>query len=106
VTILKAFFDDTAVLPDPVEAAPDGLALRSYTGTGRDLTVGGERDKLASNVAMGRNMAGLHWRSDATESLILGEEVALRCLAEERICFKERFDGFSLTRFDGRRIRV
>jgi hypothetical protein len=65
------------------------------------LTVGGELNKLASNVAIGRNIAGVHWRSDATESLKLGEEVAIRFLREERDCFNERFKGFSLTRFDG-----
>ncbi len=104
VTVLKAFFDEAFVLPDPVEASADGLSLRPYTGP--DLTVGGELDNLASNVAFGRNIAGVHWRSDATESLRLGEEVAIRYLAEERACFNERFEGFSLTKFDGTTITV
>jgi hypothetical protein len=104
VTILKAFFDESAVIPDPVEATPDGLALEPYRGT--DLTVGGELNKLASNIALGRNIAGVHWRSDATESLLLGEEVALRFLAEEKFCFNEPFDGFSITRFDGTQVNV
>ncbi|HKY05746.1 MAG TPA: vanadium-dependent haloperoxidase, partial [Blastocatellia bacterium] len=99
VTILKAFFDESFVIPDPVEATADGLSLIPYIGP--DLTVGGEMNKLASNVAIGRNIAGVHWRSDATESLRLGEEIAIRYLREERACFNERFDGFGLTRFDG-----
>jgi hypothetical protein len=57
--------------------------------------VGGELNKLASNIALGRNIAGVHWRSDTTESLKLGEEVAIRFLREERDCFNDRFDGFS-----------
>lgn len=104
VTVLKAFFDESAIIPDPVQAAPDGFSLQPYTGP--PLTVGGELNKLASNIAFGRNIAGVHWRSDATESLLLGEEVALRYLAEERFCLNEPFDGFTVTRFDGRRIAV
>jgi membrane-associated phospholipid phosphatase len=104
VTVLKAFFDESATLSDPVEASADGLTLRPYTGG--ELRVGDELNKLASNIALGRNVAGLHWRSDATESLRLGEEVAMRFLAEERFCFAEPFGGFSLTRFDGARVTV
>ena len=104
VTILKAFFDESAELPDPVHATADGLNLLPYTGP--VLSVGNELNKLASNIALGRNFAGLHWRSDAVDSLVLGEEVALRFLAEERMCFRERFDGFIVTRFDGTRVSV
>src|SRR5262245_28492781 len=104
VTILKAFFDESFVIPNPVEASADGLSLSPYAGP--PLTVGGELNKLASNVAIGRNIACVHWRSDATESLKLGEEVAIRFLREERACFNERFNGFSLTRFDGTRVTV
>jgi hypothetical protein len=63
-------------------------------------------NKLASNIALGRNFAGVHWRSDATESLRLGEEVAIRYLREERYCFNEDFAGYSLTKFDGTTITV
>jgi len=104
VTILKAFFDESFVIPDPVEADSDGVRLHTYSGP--PLTVGGELDKLASNVAIGRNIAGVHWRSDATESLKLGEEIAIRFLQEEGGCLNENFDGFSLTRFDGRTVIV
>ena len=92
------------MIPDPVQAAPDGLSLERYTGA--PLTVGGELNKLASNVAIGRNIAGVHWRSDATESLKLGEEVAIRYLRDERHCFNEDFAGFSLTKFDGTRVTI
>jgi hypothetical protein len=104
VTILKAFFDESFVLPQPVEASADGLSLAPYTGP--PLTVGGELNKLASNIALGRNIAGVHWRSDATESLRLGEELALRFLREEHKVFSEKFEGLSLTRFDGASIVV
>ena len=104
VTVLKAFFDESFVIPDPVEASRDGLSLHPYTGA--PLTVGGELNKLASNVAIGRNIAGVHWRSDAIESLKLGEEVAIRYLREEHHCLNEQFPGLSLTRFDGTTITI
>ena len=104
VTILKAFFDKSFIIPDPVEASADGLSLVAYAG--EPLTVGGELNKLASNIAFGRNIAGVRWRSDAPESLRLGEEVAIRYLSEEEDCFNESFEGFSLTRFDGTTITV
>ena len=105
VTILKAWFDESYVIPDPVIPFADGLALQPYRG-GANLTVGGELNKLASNVAFGRNHAGVHWRSDATESLKLGEAVALGVLQDFKGCYNERFDGFNLTKFDGTRVKV
>ena len=105
VTILKAWFDESYVLPDPVVASPDGLTLQPYRGSA-SLTVGGELNKLASNVALGRNMAGVHWRSDATESLKLGEAVAIGILQDFKSCYNEKFEGFSLTKFDGTRVTV
>lgn len=104
-TILKAWFDESYVIPNPVVASPDGLTLQPYTGAA-SLTVGGELNKLASNVATGRNIAGVHWRSDATESLKLGEAVAIGLLLDFKGCYNEKFDGFSLTKFDGTRVTV
>lgn len=80
-----------------------GLQLAPYRGPG--LTVGGELNKLASNVAIGRNLAGVHWRSDATESLKLGEEVAIRYLREEHDCFNEQIDRAAAAREMARVLR-
>ncbi|HEV8581195.1 MAG TPA: hypothetical protein VGX68_19185 [Thermoanaerobaculia bacterium] len=85
-------------------ASPDGLSLQPWKGA--DLTVGGELDKLASNIALGRDFAGMHWRTDSVEGLKLGEEVAIRILEELSFTGNELFSGFSLRRFDGRRISV
>jgi len=103
-TILKALYDESWIIPNPVEAAEDGLSLLPYQGP--SLTLGGELDKIAANVAHGRNIAGVHWRTDATEGMRLGEEIAIQILSEERACLNEDFPGFSLTRFDGTRITV
>ncbi len=105
VTILKAWFDESYVIPDPVVPFADGLALQPYRGNA-NLTVGGELNKLAANVAFGRNIAGVHWRSDAAESLKLGEAVAIGVLQDFKGCYNERFDGFNLTKFDGTRVKV
>jgi hypothetical protein len=98
-------FDETYVIPSPVEASADGLALVPYSGPDT-LTVGGELNKLAANVAFGRNMAGVHWRSDAAQSLLLGEELAISILRDQRPMCNETFDGFTFTRFDGTAITV
>ena len=111
VTILKAWFKESTKLVDlgvaPVEPTADGLGLLQYSGgDAGELTVGGELNKLASNVALGRNTAGVHWRSDATESLKLGEQIAIGLLKDQRDCYNEIFQGFSLTKFDGTLVTV
>jgi len=111
VTILKAWFKETTRLVDigldPVQPTDDGLSLVPYIGSDAgDITVGGELNKIAANVALGRNTAGVHWRSDATESLKLGEAIAIGILKEQRACYNEVFNGFSLTKFDGTTVTV
>jgi hypothetical protein len=104
VTILKAFFDESATIQNPVVPNAAGTALDAYVGP--PLTVGGELNKLASNVAQGRNIAGVHWRTDATESLKLGEECAIGILHDMSGLYRETFNGFSLTKFDGTVVTV
>ena len=107
VTILKAFFNESFVIPEPVIPGPDGHTLRPYTGPGADrLTVGGELNKLAANVALGRDFAGIHWRADYTESVKLGEAVAISILRDQRACYNEAFSGFTFTKFDGTTITI
>ena len=104
-TILKAFFDESRVIANPVQPDPaDPTRLVPYSGP--PLTVGGELNKLAVNFGFGRNWAGIHWRSDASASMALGEEVAIGMLRDERTTLREPFDGFSFTRFDGSRVTI
>jgi hypothetical protein len=106
-TLLKAFFDESAPIENPVLASTDGLSLVTYTGTGAtSMTVGGELNKLAGNIATFRNAAGVHWRSDYTESLPFGEAIAIGLLQEMSLGFNEDDAFFELTRFDGQRIRI
>ena len=104
ITVLKALFDENAVLPGPVVASPDGLALTPYSGPA--LTVGGELNKLAANVALGRCAAGVHYRSDAAQGMLLGEALALRLLLELKSTYSEPLGSFAVTRFDGTRVTV
>ena len=95
------------MLPSPVVASDDGQSLLPYTGADAGLiTVGGELNKLADNVAQGRDMAAVHWRSDAQQSLLLGEAVAISILRDQRPIYNEPFSGFTFTKFDGTTITV
>jgi membrane-associated phospholipid phosphatase len=103
-TVLKAFYDEAYVIQDPVIASSDGLSLLPYNAA--NLTVGGELNKLAANISFARDAAGVHWRSDGVYGLLLGEAVAMSILAESKRCYNERFDGFSLTKFDGTTVMI
>jgi hypothetical protein len=109
VTVLKWFFDESAEIRNPVVPDPsDPGRLIPYVAPPGEppLTVGGELNKLASNISQGRDHAGVHWRTDATEANRLGEEVALSMLRELRGLYSEPYAGLSLTRFDGSTVTV
>jgi len=110
VTILKAWFDEDFVLPDSLtmKPSPDGTRLEPYQA-GRDgppLTIGAELNKLVYNITWGRNLSGVHFRSDGVAANSLGQDLAIRMLAEQRLTYVEPFGGFTLTRFDGARMIV
>jgi hypothetical protein len=103
-TILKAFFNEDYPLPHPVEATADGSELVPWKG--EPLTLGNEINKLASNIALGRDAAGVHFRSDSINGLFVGEEQALGLLCDYSRTYNERFDGFVLSTFSGEKVRV
>jgi len=103
-TILKAFFNGNTVIPSPVQPSADGTTLVPYVGPA--LTVTGELNKLAYNVATGRAMAGIHYRSDSDNSLLLGEAMAIAILRDQRATYNENFAGFTFQKFDGTTITV
>ncbi len=106
VTLLKAFFDENTIITNPVVATADGTDLVPYTGADAgNLTVGGELNKVAANVAIARNMAGVHWRSDYFDSIRLGERVAICILSNQRKDYNEDY-SFSFTNFDGKPITI
>lgn len=102
--MLKAFFDETQIVTNCVVASADGLTLNPYTGPA--LTVGGEINKLAFNVAIGRNFAGIHYRTDATGGFQLGEQVAIAMLQDMVDTYAEDFPGFKFTLMDGTPVAI
>ena len=101
--MLKAFFEESVLIPNYVTASSDGARLNSYYGA---LTIGDEINKLASNVALGRDWAGVHYRSDGVDGLIVGEQQALGLLQDYSRTYSEDFNGFTLTKFDGRIVTI
>ena len=131
VTVLKAWFDEDAILDDIIKVAQtnphrkdpgtlQGLLQPGARRSGEDfcdpqpyagvdakkMTVGGELNKIASNVAMGRTMGGVHWRSDNTRSLRLGEQVAIEILRKRTIEYAERPVSFTFRTFDREMVRI
>jgi hypothetical protein len=138
VTVLKAWLDEKTPLQaffaakpqhSPFGSAPasdNPVVISSVDATGEltpytgadaaSMTVEGELNKLACNVAMGRSMGGVHWRSDNTRSLRLGEQLAAEIIRRETKLYAERvgpgktapvwsftsFDRNDVLIFDGR----
>jgi hypothetical protein len=99
VTMLKAFFNESFVIPNPVVPSDDGLSLVPWKG--EPLTVGNELNKLALNAGIGRNMAGVHFQRDEIEGIFLGQAAAASVMTDFNATYNEGFSGFNLTRFDG-----
>jgi hypothetical protein len=88
-------------------ASEDGLSLAPYSGADAgQITINGEINKLASNIGLGRNFAGVHWRTDYSDGLKLGEAVALSILSDQKGVYGEDFEGFEITKFDGTNVTV
>ena len=103
VTILKAFFDEDFVIPNPLQPNPSDDDLEPYPG---ELRIGDELNKLAANIGMARDFAGVHYRSDCFEGMLLGEDIALSILQDEAYTNNEPFKGFYVTTFDGKKIKI
>jgi hypothetical protein len=99
VTVLKGYFNESFVIPNPVVPAEDGLTLQPWRG--EPLTVGGELNKLAFNMAFGRDTAGVHFRSDEIWGILLGEASAFSIMADQTATYHEAIRGFTVTGFNG-----
>jgi hypothetical protein len=107
VTVLKALFLESFVLPNPVVPDATGQTLVPYVAPPGEapLTIGGELNKLAFNIGMGRDAAGIHWRSDIDQGNVLGETVAIAILRGEKELYNEPVT-FTITKFDGRTVTL
>lgn len=105
VTILKAFFDHGYVLPEPYVVSRDGSQLESVQNQSLQLTVEGELNKLAANISIGRDWAGVHYFTDYYESARMGEQIALGILEEQKLTYGENF-SMTVPLFDGGCVRI
>jgi len=108
-TIVKAFFDTSTILGAnadpgcgngkdgfyrniscPVTYYPidSGARLKRIELSGEEcpLTLEGELNKLAANISIGGNLAGVHYCSDYSVSLRMGEAIAIGMLEEQALC--------------------
>lgn len=111
VTILKAFFESEIPLADVFEGVTDfqlvktdGKSFTSGVPFG-DTTVAEELDKLAANISIGRNMAGVHYYSDYYDSLRMGERIAAGILEEQMLDYTEPLQ-LSFKSYDGDDITI
>jgi hypothetical protein len=114
-TFLKIMFADAAWSSlglGEKQANDDGSALENYDGSDKDaagagdsgITIHGEINKLAHNIALGRDYAGVHYRSDS--ELLLGEKVAIQYYKDQKALFNEEVDLVTFNGFDGNPIEV
>ncbi|MEJ6394178.1 vanadium-dependent haloperoxidase [Gymnodinialimonas sp. 2305UL16-5] len=112
VTVLKAFFDMAEPLSKALGGAthfhtgdpgdPTNLKLGDPLGT---QTIEGELNKLAANISIGRNMAGVHYYSDYYDSLRLGERIAASIIEEQMLNYNEAV-SMSFNSFDGDAVHI
>ena len=100
--MLKAFFKEDVILPTPIEPNAAGSSLQAYNGS---LTIGGELNKLGSNISLSRDWAGVHYRSDGTEGMLLGKEVGIAILKDWRDAHPSS-PKLTLTKFNGDEIEI
>ena len=70
-----------------------------------DLTIEGELNKLAANISIGRNMAGVHFYTDYYDSLRMGERVAVGILQEQMATYNDPC-SMRLPTFDNDRVVI
>lgn len=107
-TFLKIMFADGAWSTtglSEVQGNDDGSAVEVYSGSDAgQITIHGEINKLAHNVALGRDYAGVHYRSDS--ALLLGEKVAIQYYKDQKALFNEEVEEVTFIGFDGNPITV
>ena len=125
VTVLKAFFDTSAIFGINEDGDTGFFAAAKVKKhiqfdvikDGHDfkldpkpakcpLTLEGELNKLAANISIGRNMAGVHYFSDYYDSLRMGEEIAIGMLQEQAVCYPTDPFVMSVPTFDGDVVRI
>jgi len=119
VTILKAFFH-TVEADGSAVRWPESLSLLQVEKGGQKLrdisadiddadvepvTISGELNKLAANISIGRNMAGVHYYTDYYESLRMGERISTGILLEHLTQIDEPVE-MNFHSFDGDHVHL
>ncbi|MGK7909981.1 MAG: vanadium-dependent haloperoxidase [Synechococcus sp.] len=72
----------------------------------KPLTLEGELNKLAANISIGRNMAGVHYFTDYYDSARMGEKIAIGLLEEQALTYVTDPFVLSVPTFDGDIVRI
>lgn len=104
--ILKAFYDENWRFPNAYTPSPDGSRLVEEVKFRKKLTLGGELDKLVSNVSIGRMFAGTDFRSDYISGVEIGEKTCLRVLEDMIRRYPEKNPTFKFHLRDGSEVVI
>jgi hypothetical protein len=113
-TLLKLFYADANWADfsgdsthNDVLHSTDGTSTTAYTGAGANsLTIHGELNKIAANIARGRDFAGVHYRTDSDLGMLLGEKVAVAWFKDNIARQVETVGTITVVGFDGTNIVV
>ena len=114
VTVLKAMFkthsDDGTLLDWPIQHVIGNNTGTSLININASTTINDELNKLAYNVARGRDFAGVHYCVDGNQGIKIGETYAISYLRDKCLEYSEKFNetfvGWTLTKFDGTTITI
>lgn len=117
ITILKAFFkthdEDFNPLswPNTPKHSIDGISLHEYNRSDKNrLTIVGEFNKLASNMSLGRDFGGVHYRLDGVSGITLGENFAIKYLQTKLLEYistdNKMIKSFNLEKINGDYISI
>lgn len=103
-TILMALFADAPWPGVPLQASNDGTSLVTASTTA--LTVHRELRKFAWNKGFGRVALGVHYRSDITAGLLLGQAAAVEALRMAKATSIEPWGTTAFIGFDGKLVTI
>jgi len=103
--LLKMYFKDGAwsSLGLPTLHSIDGTMLDTYSeADASQMTIHGELDKLAAScMSLGRDWAGVHYRYDGDQGVLLGEQVAIQWMIDNAAQSNVNIGTIRFTSADG-----
>jgi len=102
--ILMACIADSPWPGVPLQASPDGTSLIPTSTTA--LTIHREIRKFAWNKSFGRVALGVHYRSDITAGLMLGQAAAVELLRQVKAHSIEPWGTTAFIGFDGKAVTI